>query len=66
MYKPNPRLKQDPKQGPFLREVLLAWIQFSFSLTDCLTKAKEFSLPFYLSKARRRIDAFMLFPGVLA
>ena len=40
--------------------------EFSFSLTGCLNKAKESSLPYYLSVAGGRIVGFIPFPRVLA
>ena len=39
--------------------------EFSFSLTSCLTKAKEPSLPYYLPIAGGRIIGFIPFPRVL-
>ena len=39
--------------------------EFSFSLTSCLTKAEERSLPYYLPIARGRIIGFIPFPRVL-
>ena len=39
--------------------------EFSFSLTSCLTKAEEFSLPYYLPIAGGRIIGFIPFPRVL-
>ena len=39
--------------------------EFSFSLTSCLTKAEEPSLPYYLPIAGGRIIGFILFPRVL-
>ena len=44
--------KQDMTQDQFLIRVKLVWIQ-SF-LLDCLTKAKEPSLPYYLPIATER------------
>ena len=38
---------------------------FSFSKTECLTKAKEPSLPYYLLTAGGRITGFILFSRVL-
>ena len=49
---------QDVTQGQFLSGVQLVLLQFSFSETDCLTKAKELSLPDYLCINRGRFDAF--------
>ena len=40
--------------------------EFSFSLTSCLTKAEEPSLPYYLSIAGWRLIGFIPFPRVLA
>ena len=39
--------------------------EFSFSLTSCLTKAEEPSLPYYLPVAGGRIIGFIPFPMVL-
>ena len=39
--------------------------EFSFSLTSCLTKAEEPSLPYYLLIAGGRIIGFIPFPRVL-
>ena len=39
--------------------------EFSFSWTSCLTKAEEFSLPYYLPIAGGRIIGFIPFPRVL-
>ena len=39
--------------------------EFSFSQTSCLTKAEEFSLPYYLPIAGGRIIGFIPFPRVL-
>ena len=36
--------------------------EFSFSLTGCLTKVKEFGIPYYWPKAGGRADGFMPFP----
>ena len=35
--------------------------EFSFSKTDCLIKAKESSLPYYLLRAEERTDEFIPF-----
>ena len=40
--------------------------EFSFSSTGCRTKVKEFSLPYYLSIAGRRIIGFIPFSRVLS
>ena len=40
-------------------------LEFSFSQTNCLTKAEETSLSYYLSIARGRIIGFLPFPRVL-
>ena len=40
--------------------------KFSFSLTSCLTKAKEPSLSYYLPTAGGRADVFMPFRRTLA
>ena len=39
--------------------------EFSSSKTSCLTKAEEFSLPYYLPIAGGRMIGFMPFPRVL-
>ena len=39
--------------------------EFSFSLTSCLTKTEEPSLPYYLPKVGGRIIGFLPFPRVL-
>ena len=39
--------------------------EFSFSLTCCLTKAEEPSLPYNLPIARGRINGLITFPRVL-
>ena len=39
--------------------------EFSFSLTSCLTKAREFSLTFYLLMTGGRIIGFIPFQRVL-
>ena len=49
----------------FLNGVKLVWIQFSFSLTGCLTKTIELSLPYYLDIAGGWRDGFMPFPSAL-
>ena len=52
---------QDVTQGQFLRSKACLNSEFSISLTGCLSKAKEPSLPYYLL-----IDEFMPFSGALA
>ena len=48
------------------KQSLTGWnSEFSFSLTSCLTKAEEPSLPYYLSIAGGRIIGFIPFPKVL-
>ena len=39
--------------------------EFSFSLTSCLTKAEETSLPYYLPITGGRLIGFLPFPRVL-
>ena len=57
--------EQKETQGQFfLRRVQLGLIQFSFSLIDCLIKAKESNLPYYLPIEERR-DGFILSPKAL-
>ena len=48
----------------FLNAIQLLLIQFSFFLTDCLTKTKEPSWSYYLSIAGGRRDGFMSFPRI--
>ena len=57
--KPN---RQDTAQGQFLSEVQLVWILFSFFYSGCPTKAKKYSLPYYLPLAGIRSDEFIPFP----
>ena len=57
---PLPRPECDTRS--FLSGVQLFWIQFSFSLTVYLTRAKEPTLLCYLPIAVRRTDKLMSFP----
>ena len=50
-------------QGQFLSGGVNS--EFSFSQTNCLTKAEEPSLPYYLPIAGGRIFGFIPFPRVL-
>ena len=53
-------------QGQFFKRSLTGLnSQFSFSLTSCLSKAEEPSLPYYLPIAGGRIIGFIPFPRVL-
>ena len=62
---PTPPLGQDMTQGQFLKRSLAGLnSEFSFSLTTCLTKAEEHSLPYYLPIAGGRIIGFIPFPRV--
>ena len=59
------------RTGSDIRSILTQSItglspDFSFSLTGCLTKVKESSLPYYLPIGGRRITGFIPFPRVLA
>ena len=49
----------------FQRSLTVLNSEFSFSLTSCLTKAEEISLPYYLPIAGWRIIGFIPFPKVL-
>ena len=65
-YLPTPPLGQDMTQGQFFKRSLTSLnSEFSFSKTNCLTKAEEPSLPYYLPIARGRIIGFIPFPRVL-
>ena len=47
---PLPQAGYDTKSiFEFLSQMKLVWNQFSFSETGCLPKAKELSLPYYLT-----------------
>ena len=53
-------------QGQFFKQHLTGLnSEFSFSLTSCLTKAEETSLPYYLPIAGGRIIGVIPFPRVL-
>ena len=66
LFLPTPPLVQDMTQGQFFNRGLTGLnSEFSFSLTSCLTKAEEPSLPYYLLIARVRIIVFIPFPRVL-
>ena len=55
-YLLTPLLEQDVTQGQFFKKSLTGSnSEFSFSQTGCHTKVKDFSLPYYLSIAGRRI-----------
>ena len=63
---PTPPLGQDKIQGRFFKQSLIGLnSEFSFSLTSCLTKAEEASLPYYLPIFGGRIIGFIPFPRVL-
>ena len=65
-YLPLPPLKQDMIQGQSFKQSLTGLnSEFSFSLTSCLTKAEERSLPYYLPIAGGRIIGFIPFASVL-
>ena len=58
----SPPLGQDMTQGQFFKRSLTGFnSEFSFSLTSCLTKAEEPSLPYYLPIAGGRIFGFIPF-----
>ena len=57
--------EQDTTQGQYLSGVKLVWIQSSFSLMSCHTKAKEHSLPYYLLIAGGRIDNSTISKGII-
>ena len=63
---PTLPLGQDMTQGEFFKRSLAGLnSEFSFSLTSCLTKAEEPSLPYYLPIAGGRIIGFIPFQRVL-
>ena len=62
-YLPTPPLGQDMTQSNFFKRSLTGLnSEFSFSLTSCLTKAEEPSLPYYLPIAGGRIFRIHTFP----
>ena len=63
---PTLPLGQDMTQVQFFKRSLAGLnSEFSFSLTSCLNKAEEPSLPYYLPIAGGRIIGFIAFPRVL-
>ena len=67
-YLPNPsaRAGYDTRSIFFFKRSLTGLnSEFSFSLTSCLTKAEETSLPYYLPIAGGIIIGFIPFPRVL-
>ena len=65
-YLPTPPLRaRYDTRSIFKRSLTGLNSEFSFSLTSCLTKAEESSLPYYLPIARGRIIGFIPFPRVL-
>ena len=63
---PTPPLEQDMTRGQFFKRNLTGLnSEFSFSLTGCLTKDEEPSLPYYLTIAGGRIIGFIPSPRVL-
>ena len=63
---PTPPLGQDMTQVQFFKRSITGLnSEFSFSLTSCLTKAEETSLPYYLPIAGGRIFGFIPFPRVI-
>ena len=65
-YLPNPSTRAGyDTRSIFKRSLTGLNSEFSFSLTCCLTKAEEPSLPYYLPIAGGRIIGFIPFPRVL-
>ena len=65
-YLPNPSTRAGYDTWSIFKRSLTGLnSEFSFSLTSCLTKAEEPSLPYYLPKAGGRIIGFIPFPRVL-
>ena len=65
-YLPNPSAREGyDTRSIFNRSLTGLNSEFSFSLTSCLTKAEETSLPYYLPIAGGRINGFIPFPRVL-
>ena len=61
----TPPLGHDMTQGQFFKRSLTGFnSEFSFSLSNCLTKAKE-TLPYYLPIAGGRTIGFIPFPRIL-
>ena len=66
IYISIPLLGQDMTHGQSFKPSLTGLnSEFSFSKTSCLTKAEEFSLPYYLPIAGGRLIGFIPFPRVL-
>ena len=61
---PSTRARYDTR-SVFKQSLTGSNSEFSFSLTSCLTKAEEPSLPYYLPIAGGRIIGFIPFPSVL-
>ena len=65
-YLPKPSARAGYDTGSIFKRSLTGLnSEFSFSLTSCLTKAKEPSLSYYLPIAGRRMIGFIPFPRVL-
>ena len=65
-YLPNPSTRAGYDTRSILKRSLTGLnSEFSFSLTSCLTKPEEPSLPYYLPIAGGRIIGFIPFPIVL-
>ena len=64
MYLPTPLHGQDLTQSQF--QAGFDRLEFYFSKTDCHTKVKEPSLPYFLRKVRERIIRWITFARVLA
>ena len=62
---PSARAGYDTRSIFFKRSLAGLNSEFSFSLTSCLTKAEEPSLPYYLPIAEGKIIGFIHFPRVL-
>ena len=66
LYLPNPSARAGyDTRSVFKRSLTGLNSEFSFSLTSCLAKAEEPSLPYYLPIAGGRIFGFIPFPRVL-
>ena len=65
-YLPNPSTRAGYNTRSIFKQSLTGFnSEVSFSLTSCLSKAEEPSLPYYLPIAGQRIIGFIPFPRVL-